>query len=408
MDARKTGLIREGCGGLRSPLVSLLWALVPLSLACGETATGTGGSQAVGGSGGVSGEPVGGFAGSSSSGLSPEEQLRERLVPLVEELIQPPLGTAASITAVRGALSVTVTSGTLSDGGPQADEQTNFNVASVSKLLTAARIVSLASEGTLDLDDPLSLHLPGVRLLNGAGVDQSATVRLRDLLQHTSGLPHQPADLVEQSGNDFSNPALLQLMTESWDIELAGPPGQYRYSNCGYALLGAIAEKQGGCSFADCMAPYLSELQLPRSTFWPGELDENAAYGRVEVDGNAVFNQPGWYSSRYFLPFGGLWTSTAELAKFGVGLAAAEQDLAAPLHAMTEGQGHGLGPIHGERLGAPTLEHDGSAPGFYAALIVIPERDIVVAIATNGGNEAAAEIEAFSAIVDDVVTAVPE
>jgi hypothetical protein len=39
---------------------------------------------------------------------------------------------------------------------------------------------------------------------------------------------------------------------------------------------------------------------------------------------------------------------------------------------------------------------------------VIPERDIVVAIATNGGNEAAAEIEAFSAIVDDVVTAVPE
>jgi CubicO group peptidase (beta-lactamase class C family) len=331
MDARKTGLIREGCSGLRFPLVSLLWALVPLSLACGEPATGSGGSPAAGGSGGVSGEPAGGFAGSSSSGLSPEEQLRERLAPLAEELVQAPFGTAASITAIRGPLRVTVTSGTLWDGGPQADEQTSFNVASVSKLLTAARIVSLASASSLGLEDPLSQHLPGVRLLDGAGLDQSGTVKLQDLLQHRSGLPHQPADLVEQAGNDFSNPALLSSMTEAWDLQLAGPPGQYRYSNLGYALLGAIVEQNGACSFADCMVPYLSELELPRSTFWPGALDENAAHGRVEVDGDAVFNQPGWYSSRYFLPFGGLWTSTAELAKFGVALAAAEQDLAAPL-----------------------------------------------------------------------------
>ena len=201
---------------------------VALALACGDSGLGSGASPA-GGSGGAGGEPVGGFAGSSSSQPpSPEEQLRERLAPLAEKLVKAPFGTAASITAIRGPLSVTVTSGTLWEGGPQADEQTSFNVASVSKLLTAARIVSLAHAGGLGLEDPLSQHLPGVRLLDGAGVDQSGSVKLRDLLQHRSGLPHQPADLVEQAGNDFSNPALLSLMTESWDLQLAGTPGQYR------------------------------------------------------------------------------------------------------------------------------------------------------------------------------------
>lgn len=72
---------------------------------------------------------------------------------------------------------------------------------------------------------------------------------------------------------------------------------------------------------------------------------------------------------------------------------------------MTTGEGHGVGPIHGKRIGAGTLEHDGSAPGFYAALVVIPAKQIVIALATNGGNEATDEVRAFTQIVDEAVVA---
>jgi hypothetical protein len=59
-------------------------------------------------------------------------------------------------------------------------------------------------------------------------------------------------------------------------------------------------------------------------------------------------------------------------------------------------------------LDVPSLEHDGSGPGFYAALIVVPSKDIVVALAANGGNETKEEGTAFTEAVRAAVTAVPE
>ncbi len=382
-------------------------AALMLIVSCGGGESNAGGSpEGAGGAGGAGGDLVGGQGGSPT--VPPEEALRERLLPLLDQLVTPPFGTAASVTAVRGELTVTVTVGDLWDGGPAADDETCFNVASVTKLLTAARIVSLADAGSLGLDDSLAQHLPGVRLIDALGQDQSGAVTLRDLLRHRSGLPHQAADIVEQAGGDFTNPDLLQVVTESWDIPLSGSPGQYSYSNLGYALLGAVAEKVEACSFADCMAPYLDGLEMPRSELWPPLLDDNAAHGRVGSGSSADFNPPTWYASRYYLPFGGLWTTSPELARFGVALGAAEQDPASALYAMTTGAGHGLGPIHGQRLGAPSLEHDGSAPGFFAALIVVPELEIVVSVMTNGGNENQSRGSAFQQIVGEVVEAVPE
>ena len=87
------------------------------------------------------------------------------------------------------------------------------------------------------------------------------------------------------------------------------------------------------------------------------------------------------------------------------GCCTASRDASDPLAEMTSADGQGV--IHAQRLGAASREHDGSAPGFYAALVVVPERDVVVALATNGGNEAAGEVNAFTGIVDGVDRAVP-
>lgn len=385
-----------------------------LAGACGDDAAvdGSAGSGgATGGGGGVSQAATSTSAematSTSTGGAGGGEALRERLAPSLAALTEPPFGTAAAIAASDGAISVTVGDGVLFDGGPPADADTLFNVASVSKVLTAARVVSLAHEDRLGLDEALADHLPGVALIDEGGVDRAGDVTLRDLLQHRGGLPHQPPDLEEQVDDRWSDPDLLQLIFASWSVDLVAAPGEFSYSNLGYAMLAAIVEQEGDCSFADCMAPYLDELGMASATFWPAGLGEGAAHGRVEIDGAVTFHPPGWYASRYAIPFTGLWTTMPDLARFGATLAEATRDPGAPLAAMTEGDGYGLGIIHGQRLGAPSLEHDGSGPGFYGALVVVPAENVVVALATSGGNESQDEVAVFSGIVEAAVSAVP-
>ncbi len=336
-----------------------------------------------------------------------KQLLHGRLASAAEPLVKRPFGTGAAVTGVLGSVSSTAALGTVSDGGPVVGEGTRFNVASVSKVLTAARIVSLAHAKVIGLDDPVAKYLPGVKLLDKDGVDRAGTITIRQLVRHQSGLPHVPKDLEQKVANRWSSLDLLRSLTDSWDLTLEGAPGQYRYSNTGYALLAAIIERSRHCSFADCMATYLGELGMTHSTFWPATLDEDAARGRVVVEGTVRFNSPGWYASRYALPFSGLWTSMPDLARFGSLIAAASKDPSSPLHEMSGPDGKTLGLFRNERLEAMSLEHDGSGPGFHAALVIVPSKGLVLAMATNGGNETKEEATAFGKIVGSVLGAVP-
>lgn len=361
---------------------------------------------------GSAGAPTGGGGspggdGGSSAMPSPEDALRARLTPMLAELTTPPFGTCAAITAMEGSVAVTVAEGTLWEGGPAVRDDTPFNVASVSKLLTAARVVSLSHGGALGLDDTLEARLPGVELLAPGGASPQDGVLLRHLLQHQSGVPHLPPDLEQQVGGNWTAPDLLRQITDDWQITLTSPLGQYQYSNLGYALLGAIVERVGDCSFADCLQPYLVDLGMAGASFWPADLANEGAHGRVMTNGTPSFHPPSWYGSRYALPFTGLWTSMPDLARFGSRLASDARDPTSALFAMSQGGGHGLGPVHKSRLGAASLEHDGSGPGFYAWLVAIPELNVTVAVATNGGNESSEEAAAFAQIVDAAVRAVP-
>ncbi len=116
-------------------------------------------------------EAVGG--GGAAHAPETERRLRERLTPLVSELTRA-FGSCAAITVAHGSSTVTVVEGTLWEGGPDAQASTPFNVASVSKLLTAAQIVSQAHEGALGLGCDLTVRgapasTASTRSLEGSG-----------------------------------------------------------------------------------------------------------------------------------------------------------------------------------------------------------------------------------------------
>ena len=66
--------------------------------------------------------------------------------------------------------------------------QTPFILASASKSFTALAIMQLAEEGKVDLDAPVVTYLPSFSVGDESA---SATITVRHLLNHTSGLPER-------------------------------------------------------------------------------------------------------------------------------------------------------------------------------------------------------------------------
>lgn len=125
--------------------------------------------------------------------------------------------------------------------------QTPFHVASVSKQFTAAAIVLLAQEGKLGLDDDVRKHLPEVP-------DLGATITLRQLIHHTSGVRDQ-WDLLGLAGwryseDRISDDDVLRLMTRQRKLNFA-PNTQYLYSNMGYTLLALTVKRVSGQSLRE-------------------------------------------------------------------------------------------------------------------------------------------------------------
>jgi D-alanyl-D-alanine carboxypeptidase len=66
-----------------------------------------------------------------------------------------------------------------------------FRAGSMTKSLVAAVVLRLAAEGRLSLPDPLERWLPGT-------LPYGDRVSLRQLLNHTGGVPHRTAALVQE------------------------------------------------------------------------------------------------------------------------------------------------------------------------------------------------------------------
>lgn len=122
-----------------------------------------------------------------------------------------------------------------------------FDLASVSKHMTAVAILTLVEQGKLSLDKPVRDYLADFNLpLNGRAVT------VNDLLHHVSGLADYTSDDWEGSDEEFA--ALTNERHLKWlnGTKPRRAPGvKYEYNNSEYALLALIVERLSGQSFAE-------------------------------------------------------------------------------------------------------------------------------------------------------------
>lgn len=128
---------------------------------------------------------------------------------------------------------------------------TQFSLESVTKQFTAMAILILMDQGKLKLDDTLAKFCPEF-----PGYARAITIR--QLLNHTSGLPDGDAligdeddqDKNPRAAHEFTAAEALQALSRQQKPDF--PSGLvYVYSNSGYLVLGQIIERVSGQRYAD-------------------------------------------------------------------------------------------------------------------------------------------------------------
>ncbi len=124
-------------------------------------------------------------------------------------------------------------------GGKNANLDTPFGIASLTKTFTAVLLLQLEDEGIVRLDNPVRNYLPGLvieRVELG-----SPPVTITHLLSHTSGMP------------DYGREVRAVVNGRTiFHKEQRYPAGyHYAYSNRGYMLLKHLIEEVTGISYAE-------------------------------------------------------------------------------------------------------------------------------------------------------------
>ena len=140
------------------------------------------------------------------------------------------------------------------------DENSIFDIASVSKQFTAMGIMILKEKGILKLDDKLSKH---ISLLSSYD-----NITIKNLLNHTSGLPDYMrvlAPLVDRT-KLISNTDIIEMYSKLAQKLKFEPGSKFEYSNTGYVFLASIIEKVSGNNYAQFLEKEIFKpLNMSRS-----------------------------------------------------------------------------------------------------------------------------------------------
>jgi CubicO group peptidase (beta-lactamase class C family) len=190
------------------------------------------------------------------------------------------------------------------------DGDTLFQIASVTKTMTATVIMRLVERGAIDLDAPVRRYIPAFRLRDAAAQER-ATVR--HLVTHTGGWL---GDCFADFGN--GDDALARYVTAMAELEQITPLGEiWHYSNSSFALLGRLIEVATGKSYEDATRELLFvPLGMTRSCFSAGEaITHRVAIGHVIVDEKATVARP-WAFPRATTPVGGIVSTANDLMRY--------------------------------------------------------------------------------------------
>jgi CubicO group peptidase (beta-lactamase class C family) len=295
--------------------------------------------------------------------------------------------------------------------GDPVDETTLFQVASVTKTLTAAVALRLVQDGVLDLDRNVNEYLKSWEVPDNEFTHEEK-VTIRRLLSHSAGLSVHgfrgyaegepvPSILETLDGKPPANNAPVRVE--------AKPGWGYKYSGGGYTLLQLLIEDVTGQSLADVAKDLIfdplemkhSSIGLPRSK----SLLSQVALAHMK-DGTSK-------RAHTFLEEGSgcceLWTTPSDLGRFMIAIQLALRgekglilfpDMAKSMMTPTNSAQMGLGFLLRRFQPAVYFSHAGSNVGFSSWFISHSEAGYGVVVTTNTNGTASITLEIMQSVAD--------
>lgn len=272
------------------------------------------------------------------------------------------------------------------------DNETVFSINSITKAFVGVSVMQLVELGKLDLNVGICSYLPDLP-------DAWKSLTLKQLLTHTSGLPHI---LRDDDGSLISD----QGIEASWEMAktlpmISEPNTRFEYNQLGYVLVGMIINKVSGEHFTD----YIIKNQLRKAGM---KRTEDAGFSNLN---NVVLHSARRYTSydgstistiksEFFAPMlqtaAGMSSTATEIANWVIALQTgsllskqSSLDLLWTPALLTNGKTQGFNKLlNGYALGWPVIgrpEHPAVAPvgGGRAAVFVYPNDDLSIVVLTN-------------------------
>ena len=272
------------------------------------------------------------------------------------------------------------------------DENTLFNIGSISKTFVSNAILMLQAEGKLSVEDNMAKYFPNFK--NKAIADK---VKIKHLITHTSGL---------QDNRETKTDSIFYLTAkdeENWypttqAEDLNFEPGtHYEYSNPAYNALALIIEEVSGMKWQKYVADNIFKPSgMTTSTITDGPHPETGvSHAYLKSNGDWIEKDYGEEPTFAAAGNGGVWSSVNELAKYELALQEHKfisdsiledsrtikpwpdwQDDTAPFIGWSWF-------IDKTTDGLKTVGHTGSQGGFLCNYVTVPQKDITFIILCN-------------------------
>ena len=275
-------------------------------------------------------------------------------------------------------------------GVPNAPD-VRFQIASLSKAFTAALALRLAEDGVFSLDATLNDLLPSYP------APYADEVTLRQLLLHTSGIPHY-IDLPGWFDGAYLAPRPTEAFLDAIAaLPLKAEPGaQYRYSNANYFLIGLVIERATGKPFETVLAEIILEPLGLKDTghFANSAVIEKLAQNYIRNDDGLLEKAPP-INADLFLATASLYSTVEDLfrwrrALFEGDLLSAESravmfDPAAPI-----GWTASRVDMNGDGRKSALWSYNGEINGYTSMIVFAPDaNDVVILLSNNNAGFAA-------------------
>jgi D-alanyl-D-alanine carboxypeptidase len=303
---------------------------------------------------------------------------------------------AASLTVNGKVILSTACGWAIAEWNVKNTVATRFDIASVTKELTAAAVLLLNEEKKFSLSDPIGKYVPDL-----PASWQSATIH--QLLTHTSGVPIYTASSDYKKTNPELNRVSLlgdipsELLSLVRDRPLMYSHGaKFTYNNSGYILLGMLIERTSGVPYPrfiqerifDRLGMHDSGYDDPRKII--ARKAKGYALNGAELRSADLFDpRVAWSAGAFYsnvqdltrwseaLAQGILLSSDSTERMFHIYPEAVQED---PYHQPVH---YGYGVVLAHRFNHELQYHGGGFAGYNSVLQRYPDVKLVVAVLSN-------------------------